>query len=73
MIELAEIRRVAERLGQASNAETVILFGSHARGEAAESSDVDLLIVAESDLPRFKRSPPLYRMLRPYPTRKTAT
>ncbi len=67
MIELQEIKRVAERMGRAANAERVVLFGSHARGDAAEHSDVDLMIVAESDLPRFKRSRELYKLLRPYP------
>ncbi len=45
----------------------VILFGSHARGDAREGSDVDLLIIANSDLPRFKRSRQLYRLFNPYP------
>jgi uncharacterized protein len=67
MIDRREIERVAQRLGNAANAEQVILFGSHARGEATEASDVDLLIIAESDLPRFKRSRELYKLLRPHP------
>ena len=37
------------------------------RGEAHDTSDVDLMIIAESDLPRFKRSRALYGLLRPYP------
>ena len=64
---MIEEQQVAQRLGQAANAERVILFGSYARGMATDHSDVDLLVVAESKLPRFKRSPPLYRLLRPYP------
>ena len=67
MIERQEILRVATQLGVASNAESVILFGSHARGNAWEESDVDFLIIAESDLPRFKRSRDLYKHLSPYP------
>jgi predicted nucleotidyltransferase len=67
MIDRREIEQVAQRLGNAANAEQVILFGSHARGEATEASDVDLLIIAESDLPRFKRSRELYKLLRPHP------
>jgi len=43
--------------------ERVILFGSHARGEGTPESDIDLLIVAPSDLPRWKRTPPIYRLL----------
>jgi predicted nucleotidyltransferase len=67
MIDRQEIERAATAIGVAANAERVILFGSHARGEADESSDVDLLVVAESDLPRFKRSRELYKLLRPHP------
>ena len=54
-------------LGTAVNASQVILFGSYARGEANKQSDVDFLIIAESELPRFKRSRDLYKLLRPYP------
>ena len=67
MVPLQEIEQVAARLAEVAGAERVILFGSHARGEAHDTSDVDLMIVAESDLPRFKRSRVLYRLLRPYP------
>jgi len=67
MIALDDIKRTARQLGEAAHAERVILFGSYARGEAGANSDVDLLIVAESDQPRFKRSRVLYQTLRPYP------
>ena len=39
----------------------IILFGSRARNEHRPDSDIDLLVVEESDLPRFKRSPRYYR------------
>jgi hypothetical protein len=67
MIGLHDIEQVAERLAEATHAERVILFGSHARDDADEESDVDLLIVAPSTLPHHKRTPPLYRMFQPYP------
>ena len=41
----------------------IVLFGSRARGEAGPDSDVDLLIVEESDLPRYKRSARYLRAL----------
>ena len=63
-IEEQEIRRVAEHIGRQADAERVVLFGSYARGEATEHSDVDLLVIAPSDLPRFKRSRALYQSLR---------
>jgi len=34
----------------------VILFGSHARGDAHPKSDLDLLVIEESDQPRHKRA-----------------
>jgi uncharacterized protein len=67
MINKYDIEIVAKRLGIASNAEYVILFGSYARGDASENSDVDFMVIAESSLPRFKRSRDLYKLLRPYP------
>jgi predicted nucleotidyltransferase len=67
MINFHEIELVANKLGVAANAERVILFGSYARGDAREHSDVDYMIIAESALPRFKRSRELYKTLRPHP------
>ena len=67
MIDERDIERVAKAIGTAAGADRVILFGSHARGDAGENSDVDLMIIADSDLPRFKRSRELYKLFRPYP------
>jgi predicted nucleotidyltransferase len=67
MVEESDIRQVARRIGEAARAERVLLFGSYARGTASPDSDVDLMVVAQSDLPRFKRSRALYRAIRPHP------
>ncbi len=67
MVSHNDIVNVANRIGAAANAEAVILFGSHASGNAGKGSDVDLLVIAESDLPRHKRSCELYKLFRPYP------
>jgi predicted nucleotidyltransferase len=67
MISLDFIKDVAERIGRAANAERVILFGSYARGQPTENSDVDFLVVADSDLPPFKRSRGLYGLIKPHP------
>nr|MBI3613886.1 nucleotidyltransferase domain-containing protein [Nitrospirota bacterium] len=42
----------------------IVLFGSQARGDAKPGSDLDLLIVEESDLPRYRRSARYRRALR---------
>ncbi|HXJ91994.1 MAG TPA: nucleotidyltransferase domain-containing protein [Terriglobia bacterium] len=41
----------------------IVLFGSHARGEAGPTSDLDLLIIEESNLPRYKRAARYLRAL----------
>ena len=45
MISQAVIRKFGRRIGTEFHAERVILFGSYARGEASEDSDVDLLVI----------------------------
>lgn len=46
---LKTIEDVAERLIRFYDPERIILFGSHAMGRAGEGSDVDLLIVKETE------------------------
>ncbi len=43
----AHIARIVKRIVEKFQPEQVILFGSHARGEAGPDSDVDLLIVMD--------------------------
>lgn len=40
----------------------IYLFGSYAKGNPTENSDLDFFIVKNSDLPKPKRSIPLYSM-----------
>jgi predicted nucleotidyltransferase len=44
-----EIKRMVQRIVRQFHPERVILFGSHARGEAGPDSDVDLLVVMAVD------------------------
>ena len=53
-IDEALIERVRNRIVEACHPQALYMFGSAARGEAAEGSDLDLLIVM--DLPEGKRS-----------------
>jgi predicted nucleotidyltransferase len=49
------IREAFEPVLMKTGAAKAIVFGSYARGQADEYSDLDLIIVADTDLPFFKR------------------
>jgi len=67
MVSINQIENVARKIGKCINAQSVFLFGSYSRNQASENSDVDLLVIADSDLPRHKRSRKIHLMFKPYP------
>lgn len=56
MLTEKTLKDVVNRILSVGSPLKIVLFGSHARGDAAIDSDLDVLIVEESDLPRHKRS-----------------
>jgi uncharacterized protein len=50
MTRRAEIQKYASELASTFHPRRIILFGSYARGDASEDSDVDLLVIMD----RFK-------------------
>ena len=57
------LQAVVRRLLTVGAPYKIVLFGSRARGDARADSDLDLLIIEASDLPRYKRSPRYLRAL----------
>lgn len=51
------------RIRRVGSPERIVLFGSHARGDERPDRDLDLLIVEDSDLPRYRRAPRYLRAL----------
>lgn len=47
MISGEQIQQAVERLVAAANPSKVILFGSYARGDATENSDLDLMVIEQ--------------------------
>lgn len=61
------VRDILRRIVDAAQPEKVILFGSRARGDAHPNSDYDLLVIKQSDEPRYRRSASLYVALADLP------
>ena len=58
------IRRIVARIVEAYRPERVILFGSYARGAPTSDSDVDLLIIKETDRSASERWSEVKKVLR---------
>ena len=57
-----KIEEIVERIVRAVNPHRIYLFGSHAKGTATEDSDIDLLIIADMEGPRHRRSLSIHRL-----------
>lgn len=55
MIDSNKINEIVSRIATKFNPEQIILFGSYASGTQKEDSDIDLLIIQDTDLPPQKR------------------
>jgi predicted nucleotidyltransferase len=56
MIDTSKINDIVNRIAIRFNPDKIILFGSYATGNPNNDSDLDLLIIQDTDLPRHKRS-----------------
>ncbi len=61
------LSEVVKRIRDAAQPDRIVLFGSRARGTPRPDSDVDLLVIKESDQPRYRRAAPLYALLADLP------
>ena len=67
MMSTVQLDVVIERIAKWCDPEKIILFGSYATGDARDDSDIDLLVVAETDLPARDRYPEIRRLLADFP------
>jgi len=65
MLSQTTLQEAARVLGEAAKPAKVILFGSYARGEADEGSDVDFMVIKPEVADPGAEVVRLYRALRP--------
>ncbi len=62
-IDPAILPKIVERIKRVSKPQRIVLFGSRARGDHRPDSDIDILVIEDSKLPRHRRAIPLYAVL----------
>ena len=67
LISLETIAGVAKAIVENFHPEKIILFGSYASGNPTPDSDLDFLVVMNTDQPRNKRSFAIRSMFNPVP------
>lgn len=65
MIGADDITAAVNALAEAAQPERILLFGSYARGDAREESDLDLLVIESEVQDRAQEMVRLRRVLRP--------
>lgn len=63
MIETTKINDIVSRIASKFNPDRIILFGSYASSTPNDNSDIDLLVIQDTDLPRHKRSFDIQKLL----------
>jgi uncharacterized protein len=63
MIEKKAISDIIFKIATNINPDKIYLFGSYAVGKENADSDIDLLVVKETNLPKYKRSIEIQRLL----------
>ncbi len=62
MLSTLDIDQLRDRITQAMQPEKIYLFGSYADGKANDESDVDLLVVMQSELSPHQRNVAVKRL-----------
>ncbi len=70
ILKQEELSNQIQSAAKELHAKEAWLFGSYARNEARDDSDVDIMFILESDLPRPKRIAQAYRVMRSWKVAK---
>ncbi len=61
----ADLHKIVQRLSEMPSVERVILFGSYAAGRRDLFTDLDLIVIMQSDLAFIERNARIYALLQP--------
>jgi predicted nucleotidyltransferase len=67
MITQDIVDRIIETISTAFRPRRIVVFGSQARGDASDDSDLDLLVEMETDVSRREQARLIRRAFDPYP------
>jgi predicted nucleotidyltransferase len=67
MITQDIVDRIIETISTAFRPHRIVVFGSQARGDASDDSDLDLLVEMETDVSRREQARRIRRAFDPYP------
>jgi predicted nucleotidyltransferase len=67
MITQDIVDRIIETISTAFRPRRIVVFGSQARGDASDDSDLDLLVEMETDVSRREQARRIRRAFDPYP------
>ncbi len=62
ILSACDIDQLKERIAQTMHPEKIYLFGSYAHGKATDESDVDLVVVMDSELTPHQRNVAVKRL-----------
>ena len=63
IIPVSKIKEITETIVKVIDPDKIILIGSYAAGTPNEDSDIDLLVIKDSPLPRYKRGLEIHKAL----------
>ena len=61
------VDHVVSTIARACDPDQIVVFGSAAAGRWGPDSDLDILVIMDSDLPRHRRAAPMRMLFNPYP------
>jgi predicted nucleotidyltransferase len=67
LLEDGAIQEMVDAIAERFHPDKIILFGSYAGDRPTPNSDLDLLVIMNSDAPRHRRAAPIRLLFRPTP------